>query len=66
MGRADFVERRFECSICGATFSSLVGRQHQLPPDPVCGDCGLRFSTEQMRKRILGRKSTGVGTSRRG
>ncbi|WP_242370680.1 hypothetical protein [Anaeromyxobacter sp. SG26] len=61
MARANFVERSFRCSVCGATFKALTDK-HKTVAEPVCMDCGLKYSperrlrlTEERKRRTRGR-----------
>jgi len=46
MAHKGFAERDFRCSICDAKFKALAG---PTPPTAIyCGDCGLKYSAEQL------------------
>ena len=56
MGRSDFKETQFTCAVCGARFKALAG---PTPPAATyCGDCGLKYSADQLRKLAAGRSET--------
>ena len=55
MARANFVERSFRCSICGAAFNALTGMD-TVVNEPVCMDCGLKHSPEKRRRLTQERK----------
>ncbi len=46
MGRSDLKDTSFVCAICGARFEALAGPTP--PPVTYCGDCGLKYSSEQL------------------
>ena len=61
MGRSDFKETQFVCAICGAKFKALTG---PTPPAVTyCGDCGLKYSADQLRK-LADKKSGGCARRR--
>jgi len=52
MSRSDFKETQFVCAICGARFKALAG---PTPPAVTyCGDCGLKYSADQLRTLAAG------------
>ena len=51
MARSSFQQVEFRCVLCSARFTALAGAQRQVA-NPVCMDCGLRHSTEKLRKLV--------------
>ena len=61
MGRSGFENVQFTCAICGVRFKAFVG---PTPPAVTyCGDCGLKYSAEQLD--ALRRAKAGGGMGRK-